>query len=165
MRRAGAPFCHSISNAPLASILAKALIVRSSVLILPLPRIPIHRQPATRTRQAATTEMVIFFIRNMPSVIVMRQKAHLDSRKTMTYGGTGSVPSDEIGGTTPRSSLHKSRFDDERVSMRSGFVQALARNNRFTSQFLASPSLPRRHPRRIRRDNRPEPSRHRAATE
>jgi len=60
---------------------AKALLVRSSVLILPLPRMPIHRQPAVTTTHAATSKMVILFMKNMLSFITMRHGVTLDSVK------------------------------------------------------------------------------------
>src|SRR4029453_4971757 len=66
-------------------MLAKAPIVRSSVLILPLPRIPTHRHPATRTTQAKN-KVVIFFIGNMPPVIRMQRAFGLDSRKFCDFG-------------------------------------------------------------------------------
>src|SRR5215472_3705508 len=42
---------------------AKALTVRSSVLIFPFPRIPIHRHAAAKTRHVATNATVIFVIK------------------------------------------------------------------------------------------------------
>src|SRR4029434_10252494 len=80
-----APFAHAIAHAPLARMLAKALIVRSSVLILPLPRIPTHRHPATTTTQAKN-KMVIFFIGNVPPVIRMQRAFGSDSRKFCGFG-------------------------------------------------------------------------------
>src|SRR5262250_416897 len=47
----------------------KALTVRSSVLIFPLPRIPIHRHPAAKTRNVATNATVIFLIKNISLLI------------------------------------------------------------------------------------------------
>src|ERR1700758_4949695 len=64
MRKVGGPFCQLITNAPLASMLAKASILRSSILICPLPRTPGNQHPATRARHPARNAIVIFFMRN-----------------------------------------------------------------------------------------------------
>src|SRR5262249_25464643 len=64
MRKVGGPFCQLITNAPLASMLAKASILRSSILIWPLPRTPGNQHPATRARHPARNAIVIFFMRN-----------------------------------------------------------------------------------------------------
>src|SRR5207248_7602102 len=58
----GEPSRHSTSNAPLASIFVKAPTVRSSVLILPLPRIPTQWQLERRTTTTAKIDKRFFFI-------------------------------------------------------------------------------------------------------
>src|SRR6266850_6320373 len=80
MRRAGGPLCHSISNAPLASISVKVLIVRSSVLMWPLPRIPTHRHPTASTTHAAKNTKMIFFMGDMILLVTMQRRLALDSR-------------------------------------------------------------------------------------
>jgi hypothetical protein len=43
----------------------KVLIVRSSVVMCPLPRIPTHRHPTASTTHAAKNGKMIFFMGNM----------------------------------------------------------------------------------------------------
>src|SRR6266496_902937 len=81
MRRAGDPLCHSISNAPPASISVKALMVRSYVLISPLPRTPTHRHPEAKAMQTVRNTIVIFFMGKMISLVTMQRRLALDSRK------------------------------------------------------------------------------------
>src|SRR5947207_11400972 len=78
--RTGVPLFLLNWNAPLASMLVKALIVRSSVLIWPLPRIPTQWHPATKAMHAARNTIVIFFMGNLPPVNTMQQRPALDSR-------------------------------------------------------------------------------------